>query len=161
MSGFGSQAYGSSPYGLGTPAVASPLEGSILRDDTTNETWGSRRIDPSTGDYVLDDNGRVLGMHDTKHLVLLAVKTDKGSSALRSLGHELRSIDRITPNFARRVDSTMRAAVQHLINRKLIEFIDTRVQIVRPGVAFVRLRWRDLLTGQLDELERNIVAPGQ
>jgi len=151
MSGFGSQPFGSTPYGLGTPAVAAELGGKVLRNEQNGESTGSRRIDPVTGDYVLDDNGRILGMDDVKHLVFMAVATDKGSSAMRQLGHELRRIDRITSNFTRRVDSTLRAAVQHLVNRELIEVVGTEVQVIRPGVAFARLRWRDLETGLEDE----------
>jgi hypothetical protein len=152
MSGFGSQPFGSSPYGIGTPAVAPATGGSILRDEFSGETHGSRSIDPYTRDYVLDDNGRILGMSDTKQLVILAVLTDKGSSAMRQLGHELKSIDRITPNFSRRVDNTLRAAVKHITDRRMIEVIGTEVQVLRPGVAFARLRWRDLVTGLDDEV---------
>jgi hypothetical protein len=151
MSGFGSQPFGSSPYGIGTPAVAPELGGSILRDEANGLSTGSRKIDPRTRDYVLDANGRILGMSDTKQLVLLAVSTDKGSSAMRELGQVLRSIDRITTNFSRRVDSTLRAAVQHLVNRRLIEVVGSEVQVLRSGVAFARFRWRDLTTGREEE----------
>ena len=151
MAGFGSAPFGAFPYGIGTPSVAPELGGSVLRDETTGEITGSRKIDPVTKDYVLDDNGRILGMADTKQLVLLAVATDKGTSAMRSLGQDLRSIDRITSNFTRRVDVTLRAAVQHIVDRELIEVIGTEVQVLRPGVAFARLRWRDLSTGLEDD----------
>jgi hypothetical protein len=146
MSGFGSQPFGTGPYGLGTPATATSIGGSILRDTTTGESLGSRQIDPLTKDYVLDDNGRLLGMSDVKQLVLIAVSTTKGSSAMRELGHELRSIDRITANFAARVRNTLLAAVQHIVDRRLIEVLDVVVELVRPGVAKVRLRWRDVST---------------
>ena len=70
---------------------------------------------------------------------------------MRSLGHEIRSIDRITSNFVRRVDSTLRMAVQHIVNRGLIEVVSVDVEVVRPGVALARLRWRDLSSGVEDE----------
>lgn len=156
MAGFGSQPFGGSPYGLGTPAVASPLGGSVLRDEASGATHGSRSINPVTGDYDVDEHGRVLGMSNVKQLVLLAVGMDKGSSAARSFGQALKHIDRITPNFARRVDYELRTAVNHLTSQGLIEVIDTSAEVVRPGVAYVRLRWRDLTTGLADEAIRQL-----
>ena len=150
MSGFGSQPFGSSPYGIGTPSTAPEQGGKILRDLFTGETQGSRRIDPLTKDYVLDDFGRIVGMVDVQQLVLLAVSTDKGSSAVRQLGQDLKKIDRIGTNTVRRIDVTLRAAVQHLVDRDLIEVVDTKVTVVRPGVVLANLRWRDLNTGLVE-----------
>lgn len=148
MSGFGSQPAGSSPYGIGTPAVATGLGGKILRDSSTGRSTGSRALDPTTKTYLLDSNGRILGMDDLQHLVLMAVSTEKGSSAMRELGHELRKIERITSNFQQRVASTLTAAVQHLVRRKLITVVGVSVQLVRPGVAKAILEWRDTATGE-------------
>lgn len=156
MSGWGSQPFGSSPYGIGTPAVADALGGSTLRDASTGEQLGSRKIDPATGDYVLDENGRILGMSSITQLVLLAVSTTKGSAAMRQLGQELRKIDRITSNLPRRVDNTLRAAVQHIVNRGLIEVVGTEVEVVRPGVVLARMRWRDLSSGKTNEAIINV-----
>jgi hypothetical protein len=146
MSGFGSQPFGSSPYGLGTPAVATDLGGATLADQNGVQQ-GSRRIDPLTKDYVLDDTGRIAGMANTHQLVLLAVSTTKGTAAMRTLGHELKKIERISANFVRRVDTTLRACVQHLVLRGLIEVVGTSVQVARPGVGFAKLNWRDLTSG--------------
>lgn len=152
MSGFGSQPFGSSPYGIGTPATAPEQGGALLRDTVTGQTRGARRIDPLARDYVLDENGRLLGVDNIKQLVQLAISTSRGSAAMRRLGQALREIDRVSPNFQRRVDQALREAVQHLVNDDLIEVVGTEVQILRSGVAFARLRWRDLETG-LDEEE--------
>ena len=144
--------YGVQPYGIGTPAPVTAATGIALKDPVEGQQQGSRKINPATGDYVLDTTSmRIQGMSDTKQLVLLAVNTTKGSSAMRSLGHEIRSIDRITSNFVRRVDSTLRMAVQHIVNRGLIEVVSVDVEVVRPGVALARLRWRDLSSGVEDE----------
>lgn len=151
MSGFGTQSYGTSPYGVGTPAVATPLGGSVLRNPYTSKATGSRYIDPGGKDYVLDANGRILGMDDVQQLVLMAVSTTKGSSAMRTLGHELQQIDRITPNFARRADRTLRAAVQHLVDRKMISVVGTSVTVGRPGFGQVSITWRDLSTNTENE----------
>ena len=142
--GFGNQPFGSSPYGIGTPAVYPGLGGAILRDAKTGASLGSRRIDPRTRDYVVDSNGRILGMSKTQQLVYLAVSTTKGSAAMRSLGHELAKIDRISGNFFRRLSTTLHAAVQDLVNSGLIVVLGVRAQLVRPGVVYVALKWRDV-----------------
>lgn len=151
-SGLGSQGFGSTPYGLGTPAVAPSQGGAIFRDASTGLSTGSRMIDPVTKDYVFDSNGRILGMPDVHQLVLLAVSTRKGSSAMRELGQELERIPRITANTARRVDSTLRASVQHLVDQGLITVTGTTVE---TGDARIRavLLWRDL-TATIDADQR-------
>jgi hypothetical protein len=151
--GFGSQPFGSTPYGLGSPATAPARGGALLRDATTGQSRGSRKINPSTRDYELDEYGRLLGMSDVHQLVLLAVSTTKGSAAMRTLGHELRKIERISANFIRRVESALTTAVQHLVDAGLVEVVDVEVELVRPSVARARLRWRDLTTGLDEETE--------
>lgn len=150
MAGFGSQPFGSSPYGIGTPSTAPAVGGALLRDTFTGETHGGRYIDPYTKDYVLDENGRTLGMSNTKQLVLLAVSTTKGRSAMRTLGNELLGIDRITSNFLARARNALTFAVQHIVDEGLIEVRGVTAEVIRPGVAFATLQWRDLSTG-LDE----------
>lgn len=148
MSGFGSQPFGSSPYGIGTPAVAEASGGKILRNASTGKSTGSLLIE--NGNYVFDDNGRLLGMDDVKQLVYLAVRTTKGSSAMRELGQTLRKIDRITSNIERRVDATLREAVKHLVDKQLVEVTSVTVEHVREGVVIARMAWRNLLTGDAD-----------
>ena len=150
MSGVGSVPFGSSAFGLCPPMGAPAVGGAPTADPTTGLPTGARKIDPRTKDYVLV-NGSIAGMSAVRQFVLLAVSTTKGSSAMRSLGQELASIDRISGNFVRRVDTTLRAAVQHIVNRGLIVVVETKVELVRPGVARARLRWRDLSTGLEDE----------
>lgn len=146
MPGIGSQPAGSSPYGIGTPAVYGGNLGKPLQDEN-DVMHGSRFIDPVAKDYVVDVNGRVAGMPNVHQLVLLAVSTTRGTAAMRSLGHELRKIDRITSNFARRVDTSLRSAVAPLVARGLIEVVSTSVEILQPGRAFGKLKWRDLTSG--------------
>ena len=144
--------FGAQPYGVGTATVAQDLGGSTLKDAAgTGIQQGSRKIDPKTKDYVIDPaTGRIQGMSNAQQLVYLAVNTTLGASALRSLGQEIMLIDRITSNFERRVDTTLRRAVQHIVDRGLIEVVDTQVTILRPGVAVALLLWRDLSSGDDD-----------
>lgn len=150
MTGIGGSALGTSSYGLGTPDVAPGGGGKIFRDPATGLTVGSRRIDPETKDYSIDDYGRILGMNNTQQLVLLAVSTSKGSSAMRSLGQELRKIDRITSNFKTRVESTLRSCLQFLVDRGVVEFVGIEVELLGQGVARVHMSWRDLTTNNVE-----------
>lgn len=97
---------------------------------------------------MLDSNGRILGMSALHQKVLLAVSTERGSAAMRSLGQTLKSIERISSNFSARVENDLRTAVQHLTDPRLIEVVGVEVSVVKPGGALIRLRWRDLSTGE-------------
>ncbi len=147
--GFGSSGFGSSPYGLGTPSDTDPNGGAILRNAFTAKSQGSRRINPYTRDYVLDAFGRIEGMDTVQQLVLLAVSTELGSSSMTELGHDLKSIDRITTNFERRVDSVLREALAQVIADRLVEVQGIKVTRLQPqGRAFIQLVWRDLTSGE-------------
>lgn len=147
MSGIGKQPAGGTPFGIGTPATAPPIGGVILRDPITGSSTGSRRLDPITKDYVVDEFGRILGMNDVQQLVELAVSTDRGSSAVRTLGQELKKIDRITDNFVRRVTSTFERALKPIVDAGLIEVRSITVtKDAVPGRAFAVVVWRDLTT---------------
>lgn len=144
--GFGGSGFGSSPYGIGTPTSASS-GGKILRNTLTGQSTGSRRLDPKTKDYVLDEYGRIEGMSNVQQLVLVAVSTEQGSSAVRTLGQDLKKIDRITNNFEKRVENVLRAALSHLTDDNLIEIKSiTTTRLPTTGRAYTKLVWRDLTT---------------
>lgn len=153
MSGAGKQAAGTSSSGFGTSTAATEFGGAFLRDDKTGRVLGARKIDPRSLDYQLDANGRALGMRDVRQMVQLALHTEYNSSAVRGFGHKLRSIDRITGNFEKRVLDVLTQALQPLIRAGLIEVLgfsefragDNRNGLPR-GAAYGRLRWRDLTT---------------
>lgn len=151
--GFGSSGFGSSPYGIGTPADVDPNGGKALQNAQTSKQQGSRRINPATGDYVMNSFGRIEGMSDVQQMVLLAVSTELGSSSVVALGHELKSIDRITTNFAKRVETVLRNALAALVNDKQIEIQAIRVErMPQSGRAYVQLLWRDL-TSDVEHVE--------
>ena len=153
MSGAGQQAAGTTSAGLGTSAAATEFGGTFLRDDKTGASFGARRIDPRTRDYVLDSNGRALGIRDVRQMVQFALHTEHNSSAVRGFGHKLRTIDRITANFEKRVLSVLTEALQPLIRAGLIEVLgfsqftigDDRNGL-RRGASYGRLKWRDRTT---------------
>lgn len=150
MSGAGFQPAGTSSAGIGAPTEGNPQDGVVFtgQDGTSN---GSRYIDAITRDYVMDANGRITGMPNVPHLVQFAILTEKNSSAVRSIGQELKSLDRITPNFHKRVLGVLTAALQPLIDARLVEVIGFESfkssqtdSGLRPGQVYGRLLWRDL-----------------
>ena len=153
--GFGSQGFGSTPYGIGTPTPATAPSGGLLRDPTTGRTMDARRIDPSIRDYALDTSaGRILGMSATKHNVIIAVHTELNSSAMRGLGQELRKLDRVTSNFQRRLEATITSCLKHLIDRQLVRVLGITTfragakDGLQPGQTYGRLSFVDLTTGE-------------
>lgn len=155
MLGIGRQAAGSSSAGYGTPEPVATNGGSFLRDPTTGKTLGARRIDPKTKDFVLDENGRILGVDPLRHMVQMSIHTEQGSAADTNCGQRLRSLDRITPNFDKRVLAILTEALQPLVVRGMIEIVDfvsykagDNTNGLPRGATYGRLRWRDLSTGQ-------------
>ncbi len=155
MSGIGLQGAGTTSAGFGTSAEATAPGGAFLRDAKTGRSLGSRKIDPRTRDYVLDENGRILGLDSVRQAVQLSVHTDRGSSAVSSVGQRLRSLDRITPNFERRVFAVLSEALQPLVDAGLVEVVSfERFKVgdnnngLSRGAVYGRLKWRDLTSGQ-------------
>lgn len=144
---------GLSPYGIGYPEGATVFTGAILTDPASNTSTGSRRIDPKTRDYVLDGSARASGMGDTQQLVLMAVSTARGSSAMLALGHRLDDIDTIGDDISRRVRSILEDALADLVARKLITIVAVVAQVLRPGAVYINLRWRDTTTQTEHKLE--------
>jgi hypothetical protein len=155
MSGAGLQKAGLTSAGYGTPATASGIAGGFLRDTKTGEPLGARKIDPLTRDYVLDSNGRILGVGYVKHVVQMSLQTEEGSAVVQEMGHRLRTIERITPGIERQILAILTKAVQPLINQGLIEVVGFDHFVAGDGKNGVprgrvhgRFRWRDLTTGE-------------
>ena len=93
-------------------------------------------------------------MSETKQLVQLACQTTRGSSAVKELGNDMFTVDRITDSFAQRVQAVYQNALADLVNRKLIAIVSIDVTANvngSPTRAFVLLKWRDLTTGSLGQ----------
>lgn len=158
MAGMGLQPMGTSSSGFGTSDEAPAEAGAFLRDTKTGNSFGVRQIDPNTRDYVIDANGRTLGLSYVKHAVQMSVHTRRGSAVVQSMGHRLGTLDRITPNFEKRVLAVLTEAVQPLIDLGYIEVIgfssfvagDYKNGLPR-GAVYGRFQWRDLTTAEKQE----------
>ena len=154
MAGVGLAGCGLSPAGFGTPATATVPEGAFLRDTKNGRSLGARKIDPVTKDYVLDDNGRILGVNYVRHVVQMSVHTERGSAVVQAMGHRLRTIDRITPNIEAQILATLTEAVSPLVTQGLIEVVGfshfvagNDLNGLNRGAVYGRFQWRDLTTG--------------
>ena len=153
MAGVGIAGAGLTPAGFGTPPTAAVPEGAFLRNEKTGASLGARRIDPHTRDYVLDDNGRILGVNYVRSVVQMSVHTEVNSAVVQSMGHRLRTIDRITPNIEQQILTILTEAVQPLINQGLIEVVGFRNFVagddlngLKRGAVYGVFEWRDLTT---------------
>lgn len=158
MPGIGRQGAGSTNAGYGTTDPVATNGGAFLRDPTTGKTLGARRINPVTRDFVLDEHGRILGVDSVRHMVQMSIHTERGSAADTACGQRLRSLDRITPNFDKRVLAILTEALEPLVVRGMIEIVDfvgfktgNDSNGLPRGAVYGRLQWRDLTTGQVFE----------
>jgi hypothetical protein len=149
--GAGRSPAGRGAYGLGTPIEAPIPGGKANRIAATALQDGGRYIDPVTKDYVFDEYGRAVGYSSARQLVYLRMKTRLGTSAVKALGNELHTIDRIGASFQKRVDNTIRAALSDIVALGLIEVVSVSAEKIQPGRSFIRVKWRDLTTTQEHE----------
>lgn len=154
MSGAGIQRAGRTPAGFGSPTDLGVPGGAFLRDTKTGKVLGVRQIDPRTRDYVLDDNGRLLGVNYVRHVVQMSIHTELGSSAVQSMGQRLRKLDRITPNFEKQILAVLTEAVTPLVTQGLVEVVGFTSFVagndhngLQRGAVYGRFLWRDLTTG--------------
>lgn len=112
MPGIGLCPAGTCPAGLGV-VVSAPAP--RTRAGVTWDTV-SPRLDPVTRAIALDASGTPVLADGVEQRVQIRLSTDKGSSVIRQLGNDLRKIDRITDNFQKRVDTTVRAALADMVN---------------------------------------------
>jgi hypothetical protein len=133
-----------SPAGAGTPALATAQGGKVFLDPATNVQQPARQIDYQTGQYVINSQGRAGGMPTTKQLVVLAVKTFRGSSAFTRLGLDTSKIDRFTANFQRQISDAYTLALSDLVNAKLIRIVSIVAQQIDVNRGSVTVSWVDL-----------------
>lgn len=143
--GFGLAPAGTSQFGFGAPASAVAIVGRPFDMTDQFRTAGdSRRIDPTTRDFVIDeDTGRVLGMTANQQRVYLALITQLGSSADSLLGSEILSIETVTRNIVSRVDNEVRRALGPLVAEGSIEIVSVDAYAQNTHLR-TKVVWLDL-----------------
>jgi hypothetical protein len=147
MRGAGLQGAGTTPAGFGAPTQNALGANAVLPDSRVGGSHGSRKINPLTGDYVMNDEGRLEGMNNLQQLVQLAIA---------NAAPALQEIDRLDSGFERRVLAILNAAVAPLVTQGLIEVIGVSVRMneeggLQPGQAVTLFRWRDRTTTEESE----------
>jgi len=96
-----------------------------------------RRIDESTGDYVIE-NGRHTASQGILASVLLAMLTTRGKCvAAPELGTRTNSIQKLTVRSEREAEAYDREALKHLVDRR--EIVGLKVEALR-GDGFLSRR---------------------
>lgn len=155
MSGAGSSRAGTAPYGVGTPAAA-PIPGGRNRERIIdNRVTNSRYIDPVTKDYVMNADGRWVGVDGVRGAMHIAVATVRNSSAFL-MGHELDKIRTIGPAIDKEIEATFRTGCAHLTDAKLAEILSVTTVRVKDGALRIRLSWKDLTTTKIESTELDL-----
>jgi hypothetical protein len=146
--GAGGSPAGTSPAGYGVIDTALFSATAPLPDTRTGLSQGGRYINASSGDYSFGADGRLLGMPNVNQLVLLAIKTQLGSSAQPGLGLDLSSAQNKTPDFANKLTSILQNALADLVTRKLVQITSIVVPPnPNPDSGIAVVNWLDLTTG--------------
>ena len=88
-----------------------------------------------------------------RHQVLLALTTEKGSSAVPDLGI-LMPRGKLTESTLRQWEQSARDAVAHLVRSRTIELVTVKAQrsTSQASAATLTVRFRDVRTGKEDEV---------
>lgn len=157
---------GANDLGLGVSGLGTSIfgYGSLISTNTTTAklflktdgTIGNAiKIDPLTGDYVLDSNGNPVGDNSINQMVYLAFKTTRNSSALLNFGIDISKIRTITDNVNLKFQLAVNQAVKHMTDRNLIKIISVDVSQINnlPNTLKVLVKWKDLTNGETNSFK--------
>lgn len=133
--GLGFSALGFAPFGTGDVDTA-PAPASDNLIDEFGVQQSARAIDSTTGQYILNADGRFRGMPRVRQLVLLALRSM--STPTGDMG----------PQTLKRIQTDIEAALANLISRGLVAIVDVDAFAELPARARAGLKWRDLTTNQ-------------
>lgn len=111
---------GSSAIGYGTPSHVNSSTAKLWIKE--NGAQGNcAKIDPNTGDYVLDEFGNSVGDDSVNQMVYLALVTKLNSSAIQGFGLDLNVTDyNMTTNILQRCKLAVKNALSHLTTKNVI-----------------------------------------
>lgn len=147
--GFGLAPWGTSIFGYGaTDQLTSDKTPVYQKADGTPGT--ARLIDLATGDYVLSETGRFVGVDEVEQAVYLRLFTMKGSSILAGLGQDISSLKVMGENIQRKVEDAVNVALNDLIQAEMVEVVSVSVEVEKNRLAYV-VEWRDVESDSLKE----------
>ena len=141
MAGFGVSPLGGFPCGFAPPVTAY---------DPPDPPEDARYLDYLTSDYRVGDDGEVERMPVTRHRVLLALATLRGSSTvLRDFGVALPRV--VGPNDEADTWIAVEAALQHLIAEVALILNFVKVDHGNPiGRSIITVDYTDTATNERD-----------
>lgn len=143
---------GSSNAGFGNPAsINSSVAKMYLKADGTQGNCA--KIDPTTGDYMLDAYGNSIGDDSVNQMVYLAFKTLFNSSSVEGFGFKIDTssyvIDETTNQ---KIKLAVMSAVKHLTSTKLISIMSVVVNKITQTGLSIDIQWINLSTGEINTL---------
>lgn len=146
--GFGNGALGYSAFGFGEPSSINSSAAKLwIKADGTQGNCA--KIDPKTGDYVLDDSGNSVGEDSLNQMVYLALNTIHNKSAVPGFGFDV-----ITNNATKNAGLTTRIklavynAVKHLTEPGLISIVSVAVNTISSTGYEILIEWRNNASGE-------------
>lgn len=150
--GAGIAALGAARVGYGTPSQANSSTVKVyIKSDGTQGNCA--KIDPATGDYVLDEFGNSVGDDSVNQMVYLALNTILNSSTVSGFGIDLNTRDYvINETTTLQVKLAVMKAVKHLTSKNVITIVSVQVQKVTQTGLQILIQWMDNSTGEINEL---------
>lgn len=153
--GFGLAPFGTSAYGYGQFDYSATDPKPALFQQLNGDPGQTALIDPTTGDYVVDQRGREIGTDNISIKVQLALLTLKNSSAVDNFGLDLSSLDIFKANTQSTIQAAIRIALSDLVKKKQIS-IQTITFQKKDLTAFINVKWINLITKKLQQTELSI-----
>ncbi len=145
--GAGGCPMGSSPCGFGVPGSIASSYPTVLRKVDAS-IGSSVALDPKTGDYVIGDTGQRVGSDPVPPMVLLALRTIKGSAAVLDLGiGEFPKM--LDDDVGARLRALVDDALSNLVTAGLVEVVEVTTGRAGTSSAALAVSWRDLSSGQV------------
>lgn len=150
MNGFGKAGIGASSYGFGEPSQINSSTAKLwIKADGTQGNCA--KIDPNTGDYVLDAGGNSVGDDSINQMVYLAFATILNSSTIRGFGFDVRPDNAtLSTGTAQRVKLAAYKAVKHLTDPGVISLVSVNVVRISGTGQEIHIEWRNNSTGEIN-----------
>jgi hypothetical protein len=158
--GIGSASFGGSIYGFGTPATETITPGRPMENQNQNMSLDARLIDTNTRDFVINLDGNTAGMTSVSQQVFLAMATTLGSSAVASVGNQIKEMQTLNPAYQSQIIGYTQSALSGLVSAGFISIVNITVTplvylTVVTG-ATVNLFWMDNSQNKMQQSNFNI-----
>lgn len=152
VAGYGMAGLGSTAFGYGVPSMVNSSTAKLwIKADGTQGNCA--KIDPVTGDYVLDANGNSVGDDSINQMVYLAFNTIFNTSAVRGFGFDISPDNAvISPAMIQRVKLSAFKAVKHLTDPRIVSIVSVDIKRISGTGQEVHIEWRNNSTGEINLL---------